>query len=454
MLYESFIDTTFSVSTAKAFFEAAKKPELRQAAVLAAKNPFVRNVAKQAVNNPETRNQLIAALEKQFAAKSTGERPKPSIKPQHQNAEPPPPPPPPHRGTSSNTMMSSGFSMTTSSHSPSTYTSSLNSSSINLNDYQKPLPKTPSSSSSSELSNTNGSIHSSVVSELQNLRLNKQELPPYEPHAIVKHSFIGSHQDELSCEPGDIVILKRDVDEQWIYGKNNRTGRFGIIPLSFLDIRVPLNSGSSCSGVIATAIYDYDSNTPGDLTFRMYDQITAIERIGPEWLRGSLNGREGIFPANFVSCRNIDSLPMSQPVAQLGPTEKLIAVYDYSSGVQGDLEFKAGDMVEIVAPIDQDWIHGRVNGREGLAPLTYLAPCGTLMEKSEELAPVKALGETGRIVTAIADHYTNDPEMLYFSKGDRIIIIEDVDAYWYRGKVEGFKTLPAGLFPKSVVRKD
>ncbi|KAE9411931.1 hypothetical protein Angca_003000, partial [Angiostrongylus cantonensis] len=62
------------VSAAKAFFEAAKKPEVRQAAVAAAKNPFVRQVAKQAATNPETRQQLVAALEKHYAARATHDK--------------------------------------------------------------------------------------------------------------------------------------------------------------------------------------------------------------------------------------------------------------------------------------------------------------------------------------------------------------------------------------------
>ncbi|VDM58092.1 unnamed protein product [Angiostrongylus costaricensis] len=348
-------NTTFSVSAAKAFFEAAKKPEVRQAAVAAAKNPFVRQVAKQAATNPETRQQLVAALEKHYVKVS-----------------------------------SSDFCST-------------------------------------------------------------------QPHAIVKHSFNGSHQDELSCAAGDIIILKRDVDDQWIYGMNNRTRGYGIVPLSFLDIRVPLSFSSPPSAaVIATAIYDYFSNTPGDLTFRMHDQIIATERIGPEWLRGSLNGREGIFPANFVSCPNIDSLPMSQPATQMAHLEKMTAAYDYSSGVQGDLEFKA----EVIARLDQDWIQGRVNGNEGLCPLSFLAPYGTPVKspKTRGLASIAFSGYNHIVkfqtVTAIADHYTDDPKMLYFSKGERIIIVEDVDTYWYRGKVEGFKTLPAGLFPKAIVKED
>ncbi|EYC06649.1 hypothetical protein Y032_0074g815 [Ancylostoma ceylanicum] len=228
---------------------------------------------------------------------------------------------------------------------------------------------------------------------------------PTQPHAIVKFSFTGSQSDELSCAAGDVVVLKRDVDEQWIYGMNSRTGANGIIPLSFLDIRVPLTSGFSATatGTIATAIYDYQSNTPGDLSFRVNDQITATERVGPDWLRGRLHGREGIFPANFVSCPGIAGLPMSQPAVQAAPLEKMTAAYDYSSGVSGDLEFKAGDTIEVIAHLDQDWIRGRVNGQEGLAPMSFLAPYGTPVKspKTRGLAAISALGGSGRDVHAV-----------------------------------------------------
>ncbi|VDM72211.1 unnamed protein product, partial [Strongylus vulgaris] len=238
---------------------------------------------------------------------------------------------------------------------------------------------------------------------------------PSQPHAIAKYSFNGSHVDELSCAAGDTVVLKRDVDEQWIYGMNNRTGAHGIIPLSFLDIRVPLSSGyGSSNQVIATAIYDFQSDTPGDLSFRVNDQITATERVGPDWLRGRLNGREGIFPANFVSCPGINNLPLAQPVTQSQPLEQMTAAYDYSSGVAGDLEFKAGDTIQVIAHLDQDWIRGRVNGMEGLAPLSFLSPYGTPVKspKTRGIAAIAALGGTGRVVTAIADHSTDNPDML------------------------------------------
>nr|CDJ89261.1 Src homology-3 domain containing protein [Haemonchus contortus] len=479
--------TAFSVSAAKAFFEAAKKPEVRQAAVAAAKNPFVRSVAKTAVTDKETRTQLIAALEKQYGAKSPDAKPSPSAKPKHDYVAPPPPPA--HR-------VPTGYSATSSSHSLTSY-ASASTASTSISDYSKPLPSTlPSTSTYHGSASSNDLGRSPVVVELQELQLNKQggrnsapsqtspPIPPTsriqdsmrpprppppksssgiasapsssQPHAIVKYPFKGSQQDELSCVEGDIVMLRRDVDNQWIYGMNNRTGQFGIVPISFLDIQVPLTSRIPPQAVYATALYDYDSNTPGDLTFRAQDQIIATERVGPDWLRGQLHGQEGIFPVNYVSCPGIDGLPMSQPDTQAVPLEKMTAAYDYSSGVAGDLEFKAGDTIEVVTRLDQDWIQGRLNGREGLAPLTFLAPYGTPVKspKTRGIAAIAALGGTGRTVTAIADHTSDDPNMLYFTKGDRIIIVEDVDSYWYRGKVEGFKTLPAGLFPKALVQED
>ncbi|PIO69824.1 hypothetical protein TELCIR_08339 [Teladorsagia circumcincta] len=157
-------DTAFSVSAAKAFFEAAKKPEVRAAAVAAAKNPFVRSVAKSAATNPETRNQLIAALERQYGAKSPDVKPSPPAKPKHDDVAPAPPPPPPHRATSSHSTTSTSYSSSSyTPHKPAPPTTS---------DYSKPLPSTPSTSSYRAPAPSNGAVYPSLVNELQELQLN------------------------------------------------------------------------------------------------------------------------------------------------------------------------------------------------------------------------------------------------------------------------------------------
>ncbi|KAI8363113.1 hypothetical protein B0O80DRAFT_432756 [Mortierella sp. GBAus27b] len=50
------------------------------------------------------------------------------------------------------------------------------------------------------------------------------------------------------------------------------------------------------------ALYDYDAQQEGDLSFRKDDRIELIERTADVngWWTGKLNGRQGIFPGNYV----------------------------------------------------------------------------------------------------------------------------------------------------------
>lgn len=50
----------------------------------------------------------------------------------------------------------------------------------------------------------------------------------------------------------------------------------------------------------ATAQYDYQSAEPGDLPFREGERITLLAKESADWWRGEVNGREGLFPANYV----------------------------------------------------------------------------------------------------------------------------------------------------------
>lgn len=97
-----------------------------------------------------------------------------------------------------------------------------------------------------------------------------------EPHAIVKYPYNAAGADELTCKPNDLVLLKREVDGQWIYALNTRTGVSGIVPLSFLQVKVPLvptfgqtmaNSFSDygLGRNVARALYDYNTGVDGDL---------------------------------------------------------------------------------------------------------------------------------------------------------------------------------------------
>ncbi|XP_038865161.1 SH3 domain-containing YSC84-like protein 1 isoform X2 [Salvelinus namaycush] len=55
--------------------------------------------------------------------------------------------------------------------------------------------------------------------------------------------------------------------------------------------------------VVVTAVHPFTGQQPGDLSFNPGDRITVVTKTESQydWWEGTLNGRTGIFPANFVS---------------------------------------------------------------------------------------------------------------------------------------------------------
>ncbi|KAG0046034.1 hypothetical protein BGZ83_008761 [Gryganskiella cystojenkinii] len=53
---------------------------------------------------------------------------------------------------------------------------------------------------------------------------------------------------------------------------------------------------------MAVALYDYDAQQEGDLSFRQDDRIEIVERTPntEDWWTGKLRGRTGVFPGNYV----------------------------------------------------------------------------------------------------------------------------------------------------------
>ena len=59
--------------------------------------------------------------------------------------------------------------------------------------------------------------------------------------------------------------------------------------------------------------------------------------------------------------------PKPKPVPAV---EYVVALYDFEAQADGDLDFKAGDRIEVVQKSDstEDWWTGKLNGRQGVFP--------------------------------------------------------------------------------------
>uniref|UniRef100_A0A8C6Z2S8 SH3 domain-containing YSC84-like protein 1 n=1 Tax=Nothoprocta perdicaria TaxID=30464 RepID=A0A8C6Z2S8_NOTPE len=68
----------------------------------------------------------------------------------------------------------------------------------------------------------------------------------------------------------------------------------------------PISMSMSTIPVEVTALYSFEGQQPGDLSFKAGDKITVTTKTNSQfdWWEGTIGGQTGIFPANYVAISN------------------------------------------------------------------------------------------------------------------------------------------------------
>ncbi|NXK52723.1 SH3R2 ligase, partial [Chauna torquata] len=120
------------------------------------------------------------------------------------------------------------------------------------------------------------------------------------PRAKALYTYRGHNPGELRFNKGDIIMLLRQLDENWYLGEVN--GISGVFPASSVQVikHLPLPPP------LCRALYNFDlrsrdkSENKDCLTFHKGDIITVISRVDGNWAEGKLGDKVGIFPVLFV----------------------------------------------------------------------------------------------------------------------------------------------------------
>ena len=223
------------------------------------------------------------------------------------------------------------------------------------------------------------------------------------PRAKVIFDFLGDQSGDLPLSKGGMVYLLEKLGNGWYKGILPTGGDEGIFPETFIEIVEPLpevavveeqkpepitpivtsEPAKSDTGYSGKAIYDFPGSSEGDLAFKTGDVITNITTLSDEWLQGELKGKEGIFPANFIekiqdsppetlkTPRKVDPLKnVTQLNDDLLPRAK--ALFDYNEGIDGDLIFEAGQIIDLLEKLNDDWYQGELNGMVGNFPASFV----------------------------------------------------------------------------------
>uniref|UniRef100_A0A3Q3DDE5 Osteoclast-stimulating factor 1 n=1 Tax=Hippocampus comes TaxID=109280 RepID=A0A3Q3DDE5_HIPCM len=149
--------------------------------------------------------------------------------------------------------------------------------------------------------------------------------------------------------------------------------------------------------VEAVVEFDYEAQQDDELSLSVGDVIVNIRRDDGGWWEGELAGRRGLFPDNFVreikkegkrdggqasaadkvDLSNGRTSPVSEPSTRPAKKAEQIrkrrckAAFSYAPQHEDELELKIGDVIEIVAEVEEGWWEGVLNGKSGMFPSNF-----------------------------------------------------------------------------------
>ncbi|XP_066912106.1 intersectin-1-like isoform X2 [Clytia hemisphaerica] len=343
--------------------------------------------------------------------------------------------------------------------------------------------------------------------------------------AVALYPYHGTQDDHLSFGKNDVINVLQKEDPWWMGEFNGKSGWFPNSYVKPIGQSKPRSSSQSSSltahsmdepnkiqqqqpipeaqpTVECVALFDY-AGQDGDLTFHEGDVITLLKQeADSEWWQGSLNGQEGMFPANYVEVREtpaarpqhleiVDSAepPAAVPVpgehfaqATAEKPEKpevATVVSKYVAEGSSEINLNVGQLVHVMLKNPDGWWQGELqvrgknkpNGwfpgnhvklmtKTKNEPSTPSMPRTPTTEKTPEIdaagsqaiqediysVPVKRKDKEEQVLAMFSYTAQNEDELTFY-KGSVIHVISK-DGEWWKGELNG----EIGVFPFNYVQ--
>ncbi|NWS71608.1 DNMBP protein, partial [Crotophaga sulcirostris] len=279
--------------------------------------------------------------------------------------------------------------------------------------------------------------------------------------------FCPSVSEELPLFVGDVIEVLAVVDEFWLLGK--KEGVTGQFPSSFVEpVDIPpLKQGEK----LFVCTSDFTSREPGSLSLQRGDLVILGGSLASSWLQGRSSwGSKGFFPSSCVRelCLSVRSRQLSQsallevPAYSLGQARALM---DLSAQLEEELDFREGDVINIVGVPEPGWFEGELRGRRGIFPEGFVELLTPLQASgiSEDSEPQRTCDTNGTVEmplkqeeeepgitygVALYQFQALESKELDFDVGDRIRIVGVLEDGWLEGELKGKR----GIFPHRFVR--
>uniref|UniRef100_A0A8C7RX31 Intersectin-1 n=1 Tax=Oncorhynchus mykiss TaxID=8022 RepID=A0A8C7RX31_ONCMY len=283
--------------------------------------------------------------------------------------------------------------------------------------------------------------------------------------------------NHLNFNKSDVITVLEQQD-MWWFGEVQ--GQRGWFPKSYVKLisgpvrkSMSIESGSSDSpptmkrptpsptktmdpGEEYIAMYTYESNEQGDLTFQQGDVIVVTKKEG-DWWTGVVSGKTGVFPSNYVKPKDSEGLGPAGKTGSLGKKPEIAQVIaPYTATGAEQLTLAPGQLILIRKKNPGGWWEGELQARGkkrqiGWFPANYvklLSPSTSKTTPTEPTPPKLPMPSAVCQVIGMYDYMAQNDDELPFGKGQIINVLSREDPDWWKGELNG----SVGLFPSNYVK--
>ncbi|XP_075467101.1 sorbin and SH3 domain-containing protein 1 isoform X44 [Ascaphus truei] len=253
-------------------------------------------------------------------------------------------------------------------------------------------------------------------------RYDSKEMRP----ARAKFDFKAQSLKELPLQKGDVVYIYKQIDPNWYEGEHH--GRVGIVPISYIELlpqmEKPQPRRESPIQVLeygdAVAKFNFNGDTPVEMSFKKGERITLIRRVDENWYEGKISGtnRQGIFPVTYLdvikrpriknSADYVD-LPVSHSPNRSTSVSPQFPGYDRPHTSTRPLVIRRAFSPEVQA-ITSEWISLTMGVSRNSTP-TATPPLPPLPEARlytiDYITPSAAASPTLSVTPSVSLHYCN-----------------------------------------------
>ncbi|XP_048189787.1 SH3 domain-containing protein 19 isoform X2 [Perognathus longimembris pacificus] len=217
----------------------------------------------------------------------------------------------------------------------------------------------------------------------------------------------------------------------------------------------------------AVVLHDFPAEQVDDLNLTSGEVVYLLEKIDTEWYRGKCRNQTGVFPANYV--RVIVDIPEGgNGKRELGSSQcvkgpRCVARFEYIGDQKDELSFSEGEVIVLKEYVNEEWARGDVGDRTGIFPLNFVELLEDVPPPAASVSSTKVPPKTKKEASgsnsqdnnlseewckALHSFTAETSDDLAFQRGDRILILERLDADWYRGRLRDRE----GIFPAAFVQ--